>query len=216
MFSSQSQAVSRERSTLVGQILTLLAFAMAFTAGGAFAAPLLGSSALTVGGLGALVTFAIIFFGRRLAPALRLAVFYLFSVFQGLTLGLVVQGYVAAGQADLVVLAASTTGGLVLVLAAYAWTTRRDLSGWGSYLFAGLIGVLLAGIVGIFIHAPLFHLIAAAATAIVFSGYFLFHVQQLKGASGDAIGLAISIYIDILNLFWSLLRILSALHRRER
>ncbi|MDP9311054.1 MAG: Bax inhibitor-1/YccA family protein [Chloroflexota bacterium] len=213
--SVQVQPVPRARTTLVGQVLSLLAFSMVFTTGGAFVAPVLGASALSIGGLGALATFAVLFFWQRLQPVLRLAVFYLYSVFQGITLGTVIRSYVAAGQADVVVLAAGTTAGLTLALAVYAWTTRREIAGWAPYLFMGLIGVLIAAIVGLFVRAPLFHLVVSAATAIVFSGYLLFHVQQIKSGRGDPIGLAISIYIDILNVFWSLLRILSELTRRR-
>lgn len=213
--SFQAQAAAQARNTLLGQVLGLLAFSMIFTAGGAFVAPVLGSSALTVGGLGGLITFAVLFFWQRLQPVLRLAVFYLYSLFQGITLGAIIGSYVVAGQADVVVLAAGTTAGLVLALAGYAWTTSRDLSGWGAYLFMGLIGVLIAAVIGLFVQAPLFQLVVSAATAIVFSGYLLYHVQAIKSGRGEPIGLAISIYIDILNVFWSILRILSEITRRR-
>ncbi len=213
--SVQVQPVPRARTTLVGQVLGLLAFSMVFTAGGALVAPMLGSSSLTIGGLGALATFAVLFFWQRLQPVVRLAVFYLYSVFQGITLGTVIRSYIAAGQADVVVVAAGTTAGLTLALGVYAWTTRREFAGWAPYLFMGLIGVLIAAIVGLFVQAPLFQLVVSAATAIVFSGYLLYHVQQIKSGRGDPIGLAISLYIDILNVFWSLLRILSELTRRR-
>lgn len=216
MFSSRTQTLSRSIPTLAGQVLGLLAFSMIFTAAGAFATPLIGPRAATVGSMGALVTFAVLFFAKSLAPVLRLAIFYLFSAFQGITLAVVLRSYVAAGLGNVVVLAAGTTAGLVFVLAVYAWTTQRNIASWGGYLFIGLIGVLIASVVGIFVRAPLFHLAVSAATAVVFSGYLLFHIQQLKSASGDAIGLAIGIYLDILNLFWALLRILSELQRRTR
>jgi FtsH-binding integral membrane protein len=209
------QTLGRRGTTLIGQVFGLLAFSMAFTAGGATVAPLLGPSALSIGGLGALVTFAVLYFGRRLPSVLRLAVFYLFSIFQGITLGQAVRGYVAAGQGEIVALAAGTTGGLVLLLGGIAWFTGRDLRNQGGYLFAGLLGVLIASVVGIFVRAPLFHLVVAGATAIVFSGYLLYHIGQLKRGNGDAIGLAIAIYLDILNLFWALLRIINEVMRRR-
>jgi modulator of FtsH protease len=72
-----------------------------------------------------------------------------------------------------------------------------------------LIGVVIASIAGIFIRAPIFQLGLASITAILFSGYVLYDVQQVKyaGADADPILLAIDIYLDILNLFLALLRI---------
>jgi len=211
MFPTQPRITTRPRGTLLGQVLGLLAFSMLFTAAGAFGAPLLGSSALVIGGIGGLVTLLVLIFARRLASPLRLGLFYLFSTFQGMTLGVVLSAYVAAGLGNIVTLAAGTTGGLVFALSAYAWTTKRDLSGLAGYLFVGLIGILIAAIIGIFISAPLFHLVLASVTAILFSGYLLYDVQQLKyaDAGSDPIGIAISLYLDVLNLFWAILRILT-------
>jgi FtsH-binding integral membrane protein len=85
----------------------------------------------------------------------------------------------------------------------------------GGYLFIGLIGILLAAIVGIFIQAPLFHVALAAVTAIVFSGYTAVHFQQLRRNQGEPIGLALAIYLDILNLFWAILRLLNFAQNRR-
>ena len=210
MLSRPADVAIRPRGTLLGQVLGLLAFSMLFTAGGALVAPFLGRSAFLVGVIGSLVTLLILIFARRLAPPLRLGLFYLFTTFEGLTLGIIISAYVAAGLGSVVVLAAGTTAGLVAALSAFAWTTKRDLSGMGSYLFMGLIGVLIASVIGIFVGASLFHLLIASATAILFSGYVLYDVQRLKyaNANDDAIGLAISIYLDLLNLFLAILRIL--------
>ncbi len=92
----------------------------------------------------------------------------------------------------------------------YAWTTKRDLSGLSGYLMAGLIGVIVASLVVLFLQAPLFHLLLSAATAVLFSGFVLFDIQRLRYAEGghaDAIWLAVSIYLDIFNLFLAILRI---------
>ena len=68
-------------------------------------------------------------------------------------------------------LAASTTALTLGALAVYGWTTKRNLAGWGGYLFIGLIGILIAGIVGLFVQAEPFHVVLAGVTAIVFGGY---------------------------------------------
>ena len=64
-----------------------------------------------------------------------------------MALGLIIDSYLQRGMGMVVVNAATTTSALVLVLSAYAWTTKRDLSGMGAYLMAGLLAVLLAGLV---------------------------------------------------------------------
>lgn len=208
MFRSQTQDVAAPRSTLAGQVFGLLGFSFVFTAAGAFLAPRFGSIT-SLAGIGGLVILLVLSFARGLAPTLRLGLFYLFSVLQGFVLSAVLRSYVAAGQGNIVVLAAGVTAGTLAVLGAYGWTTKRDLGGLGGYLFIGLIGVLIAGIVNIFVRAPLFSVVVAGATAIVFSGYTMVHFQQLRRNQGEPIGLALAIYLDMLNLFWAILRLLS-------
>lgn len=207
MFGARTAA--QGQSTLVGQVFGLLGFSFVFTAAGAVLAPRFGPAAGSVGAIGGLIVLLILILARGIPPILRLGLFYLFSILQGLVLGVVIGGYVARGQGDIVVLAAGVTAGTLGVLGAWGWTTTCELSGWGSVLFIGLIGVLLAAIVGIFVHAPLFHVFVAAATAIVFSGYTAVHFQQLRRGRGEAIGLAIALYIDMLNLFWAILRLVN-------
>lgn len=211
MFSSETHSSSLRNDTIVGQALGLLGFSALFTAGGAALMPLFGAYASIVGVAGGLVTLLGLVYARSLAGSLRLGLFYLFSAFEGLFLGVVIQTYLAAGLGDVVVLAAGTTAGLVLALSAYAWTTQRDLSGLGSYLFVGLVGVLIASAISLLVGAPAAHLAVAGVSAILFCGYILYDVQRLKQADADAdpIMLAIDIYLDILNLFLDLLRILS-------
>ncbi len=208
MFRAQTQDVAVPRSTLAGQVFGLLGFSFVFTAAGAFLAPRF-PSITSLAGIGGLVILLVLSFARGLAPTLRLGLFYLFSVLQGFVLSAVLRGYVASGQGDIVVLAAGVTAGTLAVLGGYGWITKRDLSGLGGYLFIGLIGVLIAGVVNIFVRAPLFSVVVAAATAIVFSGYTAVHFQQLRRSQGEPIGLALAIYLDILNLFWAILRLLS-------
>lgn len=209
MFRTQPQSTTEVQSTLAGQVFGLLGFSFLFTTAGAVLAPRLGSAAGTVGGIGGLVVLLILILVRGLAPPLRLGLFYLFSVLQGLLLGIAVSSYIAAGQGDIVALAAGTTAGTLGVLAAFGWTTKRDLSGLGGYLFIGLIGVLIASIVGLFVQAPLFQVALAGVTAIIFSGYTAVHFQQLRLNQGEPIGLALAIYLDMLNLFWAILRLMS-------
>jgi modulator of FtsH protease len=211
------RAVSQaQRGTLVGQVMGLLAFSLLFTAGGYLVGRALGPLGMIIGIVGALGTVLALSFARtKMSSGVALGVFYLFSVFEGMTLGLIIDSYLARGMGMVVVNAATTTAGLVLVLSAYAWTTKRDLSGMGTYLMAGLLAVIMAGLAGLVlsmfgVQLGIFSLLLSVATAILFSGFVLYDMQRLKNANAatdDSIMLAIGIYLSILNLFVSILQI---------
>ena len=202
-----------QHETLVGRVMGLLAFSLLFTAGGALLGQQLGPGAILISIVGSIGTLIALYFTKT-RPGLNLGLFYAFSVFEGMALGLIVESYVVRGLGEIVVNASVTTAGLVVLLGAYAWTTRRDLSGLGGYLTAGLLAVVVASLVGIFFQAPLFHLILSAATALVFSGFVLYDIQRLRNAEGtqyDAVLLAVSIYLDVFNLFLAILRLFGIL-----
>ena len=204
------------RGTIVGQVMGLLAFSLLFTAGGYLVGRMLGPMGMIIGIVGALGTVLALSFARsKMSSGVALAVFYLFSVFEGMTLGLIIDSYLARGMGMVVVNAASTTAGLVLVLSAYAWTTKRDLSGMGTYLMAGLLAVLLAGLVMMVLSLfgvpmGIFGFLLSVVTAVLFSGFVMYDMQRLKNAQeglDDPIMLAVGIYLSIFNLFLAILRI---------
>jgi FtsH-binding integral membrane protein len=204
------------RGTIVGQVMGLLAFSLLFTAGGYLFGRALGPAGMILGVVGSLVAVLALSFARaKMSSGVALGVFYLFSVFEGMALGLIIDSYLARGMGMVVVNAATTTAGLVLVLSAYAWTTKRDLSGMGAYLMAGLLAVLLAGLVGFVltlfgIPLGIFGFLLSVVTAILFSGFVMYDMQRLKNAQtglDDPIMLAVGIYLSIFNLFLAILRI---------
>lgn len=197
------------RGTLVGQVMGLLGFSLLFTAGGAVLGRAIGPGAMILSIVGSLGSLIALMFLRNKA-GLNLGLFYAFSVFEGMALGLIIDAYVARGMGGVVTNAALTTGGLVMALGAYAWTTKRDLSGMAGYLMAGLLAVIIAGIVGIFVQSTALYLLVSVVTAIVFSGFIMYDIQRLRqaqGGMGDAVWLAVSIYLDVFNLFLAILRI---------
>jgi FtsH-binding integral membrane protein len=220
-----------ERGTIVGQVMGLLAFSLLFTAGGyligtlLFPGPLLFVGGI-IGVIGSLVTVLALSFARtKMSSGVALGLFYLFSVFEGMALGLILEHYLRNNMGMVVVNAAATTAGLVLVLSAYAWTTKRDLSGMGAYLMAGLIAVIMAGLVmmllSFFMPAgslSFFGFLLSVATAVLFSGFVMYDMQQLKNARAgfdDPIMLAIGIYLSIFNLFLAILRIFGYLNSSD-
>src|SRR6185436_2969053 len=176
----------------------------------------LGPVGMMLGVFGSLACVLALSFARnKMSSGVALGVFYLFSVFEGMALGLIIDQYLARGMGMVVVNAATTTAGLVLVLSAYAFTTKRDLSGMGAYLMAGLLAVLLAGLVMMVLSLfgvpmGIFGFLLSVVTAILFSGFVMYDMQRLKNAQAgldDPIMLAVGIYLSIFNLFLAILRI---------
>lgn len=125
--------------------------------------------------------------------------------------------YLASGSnilGEAFLITAITTFGL----AAYAWTTKRDFTRLADYLFFGVLLLLIVSVIGIFFggifHSSLFSLIIAFFGVAIFSGYVLVHVQRAKympDTLPNAIGLTVSIFITVLNLFLYILELLSIL-----
>src|SRR5712691_7987997 len=107
--------VRARRGTLVGAVMGLLAFSLLFTAGGALLGRTMGPASMILSIVGSIGCLIGLFFART-KPGLNLALFYAFSVFEGMALGLIVDSYVARGMGTVVTNAAVTTCGLVLVL----------------------------------------------------------------------------------------------------
>lgn len=199
-----------ERPAVLGKVMGLLAFAFLFTAGGAIIGRALGPGAFLLSIFGGLGTLIALQFLRERSP-LNLGLLYAFATFEGMALGLILEAYVARGLGGVVMNAAVTTGAVALAAGAYGYTTKRDLSGLGGILFVGLIGVVIASLVGIFVHMPLLYIGISAVAAVLFTGFLVFdlnRVAQSRGATeGQAIMLAVSVYLDIYNLFLALLRL---------
>jgi FtsH-binding integral membrane protein len=107
-------------------------------------------------------------------------------------------------------------------LAMYGTVTSRSLAGWGQFLFMGLIGVVIASVVGIFWHNDAFQFVLSFIGVIVFTGLTAYDAQRLKGMAlalpegqtgSYAIVGALTLYLDFINLFLFLLRFLG--NRRD-
>lgn len=219
------RAIGQSRqATIAGRVMGLLGFSLLFTAGGYLVGRPLGSAGMLISIIGSLAcVFALSMARQKMSSAVALAVFYLFSVFEGMALGLIIDSYLQRGMGTVVVNASVTTSALVLMLSAYAWTTKRDLSGMGAYLMAGLMAVILAGIVGIVlsffgIAMGVFGFLLSVVTAVLFSGFVMYDMQRLRYARegvDDPIMLAVSIYLSIFNLFLAILRIFGYLQSND-
>jgi FtsH-binding integral membrane protein len=155
---------------------------------------------------------------HRLAPGTAALLFVAYSGLTGVTLSVVLLAFTGESIATTFVVTAGMFGGL----AAYGTLTRRSLEGLGQFLFMGLIGVVLASIVGIFWQNDAFQFVLSFIGVVVFAGLAAYDAQRLKAMavatpSGEigsyAVVGALALYLDFVNLFLFLLRFTGS--RRE-
>jgi FtsH-binding integral membrane protein len=206
---------AREQSTL-SKVMGLLGLASVFTALGALFGPALGQIGFWVALIGGLVIIVALRAARDVAP-LNLILLIVFAVLEGIVLGQVLELYISAGLSLIVFQAAAATAAAALAAGLVGYSTKRDLSNMGGFLFAALVIVIVASLIGLFIQAPLLWTAISAVSAILFSAFLVYdlnRVTRIQGASeGQAIMLAVSVYLDIYNLFLDLLTLLSGRRR---
>jgi modulator of FtsH protease len=201
----------------------LLAFSFLFACIGSFVGMFVITSIGTfwIVALAGLAVLFILNFAIQ-KPGLNLFLLYLFTFLEGMAISPIIGYYLQTnsyilGEAFLITTITS------FALAAYAWTTKRDFSRLGDYLFFGVILLLVAGLIGIFFggifHTTLFALVISVFGIAIFSGYVLYYVQRAKYMADtmpNAIGLTVSIFITVLNLFLYIRQLLSILQGGDR
>ena len=137
---------------------------------------------------------------------------FAFTGFTGYTLGPVMNMYLKefTNGSQLIMTALGATGVIFIALSGYVLTTKKDFSFMGGFLFVALLGAFLVSVVGMLFQLPMTQIVVSGAFVVIFSGYILFNTSQiLHGGETNYIMATITLYLDILNLFLSLLRILS-------
>jgi len=135
-----------------------------------------------------------------------------FTFFMGLMLSRILQvalGFSNGGQ--LIALAFGGTGAIFFGLAGVAATTKRDFSNMGKFLFAGVILILVAAIANAFFQIPALALSISALAVAIFSGFILYDINRIvHGGETNYVTATLSVYLNIYNLFVSLLHLLLA------
>jgi modulator of FtsH protease len=141
------------------------------------------------------------------------ATLFLAAGLGGLSVGPMIAYYVNAGMSSIVGQAAFMTGGAFAGLSFYALTTKRDLSRMGGMLFAGLMVLIVGGLVNLFMQSSALSFAFAAMGAVVFSGLIIWETQMLKENpwAVPPAAAALSMFLNVFNLFLSLLRLLGFL-----
>jgi len=164
--------------------------------------------------LGLIVAFAplaiILFsnFARTMTPQGSGIRYWSIVALIGASLGTVVLAYTGAHIASTFLITATAFGALSL----FGYTTKRDLTGFGSFLIMGVIGLLIAMVVNMFLHSAMMDFIVSCAGVLIFAGLTAFQTQRLKltyyRLGGDQAALsvatnygALSLYLDFINLF---------------
>ena len=208
---AQPTTAGSAESRVLKNTYTLLSATLLFTAGVTWVTQDIVLSPLAylasaIGGFALL--FAIM--GLR-NSAYGLLALFAFAGLEGLSLGQIVRMYLhMPGGSDTVAGAAGLTALAFLSLSAYVHITRRDFSAWRGMLFVGLIVVVLASFVGIFVHSMAYQMAISSVCALLFCGYILYDTSDIiHGGETNYIMASVRLYLDIINLFLSLLQLLS-------
>jgi FtsH-binding integral membrane protein len=158
------------------------------------------------------LVFALSFGIERMKPGTAQALFWVYSGLMGLSLAGIFLIYTNASIARVFFI----TGGTFAAMSLYGYTTRTDLSRFGSFLIMGLIGIVIASLVNIFIASSALHFAISVIGVLVFVGLTAYDTQQIKEMywEGDASGVAtkkavmgaLRLYLDFINLFLLLLQ----------
>lgn len=198
------------------RVMTWLAFAFAASALGTFILGPLIPPALLMPlyfvALGALLLAA---FVRKFAAAAAGPLAIVIPVILGAILYPTLNLYLTNGMGSIVIEAAVGTAVVFGSMAVWGWTTKKDLSGWYKPMFFILLGIIAISLLNVFVfHLGVLEILVAFGALIVFSIYSVMDIQSLKnaekyGTTASPAMFALNLFLDIWNIFVSLLRILS-------
>jgi FtsH-binding integral membrane protein len=147
----------------------------------------------------------------RLSATAAGGLFLLYSALNGATLSVILLIYTG----NSVALAFGITAGTFAAMSVYGTVTRRDLTSWSSFLMMGLVGVIIASLVNLFLHSTAMQFVISCAAVVVFTGLTAYDTQKLRAyarAGGAAVAAApvvgaLNLYLDFINLFLAVLQI---------
>ena len=150
---------------------------------------------------------------RNMSASRAQTMFWVFAFLMGLSLSTIFLTYTQASIARVFFITATTFGAMSI----YGYTTKRDLTAMGSFLFMGLIGIIIASIVNIFMQSSMMYFVISVLGVLIFVGLTAYDTQKIKNmytaydsgevAAKKAIMGALTLYLDFINLFIMLLRL---------
>jgi len=157
------------------------------------------------------IVFAMSFGQNKFSTFTLQGMFWGFATLMGLSMSTIFLVYTGVSIAQTFFATAAAFLGLSL----YGYTTKKDLSGWGSFLIMGVIGLLVAMVINIFLQSTMMHFVISAIGVLIFAGLTAYDTQRIKSmyayvAGTDMVGKviimsALNLYLDFINMFQFLL-----------
>lgn len=218
MARQNSSKIALEQNRVLRNTYMLLGLSMIPTVLGALAGIQMGFSFLAGSPMMSFLLFLGIAWGfmwgieKNKNSGLGVALLLGFTFFMGLMLSRILQ--VALGFSNggsMIALAAGGTGAIFFTLSSIAAVSKRDFTGMGKFLFAGMILILLAAVANIFFQIPALSLTIAVAAVGIFSAYILYDISRIvQGGETNYVSATLAVYLDIYNVFVSLLQLIMA------
>ncbi|MEY4266774.1 MAG: hypothetical protein RIS90_1309 [Pseudomonadota bacterium] len=208
-------ATAAERNKVLRNTYWLLALSLVPTVLGAWLGVAMGLAQSLSGGLG-LVVFLAGAFGFIYAiektknSAAGVPVLLGFTFFMGLMLSRMIAMVLGfKNGSELVMTAFGGTAGVFFVMASLSSVIKRDLSGMGKWLFVGAIALMVGGVINIFVGSTAGMMAMSVAAIGIFSAYMLYDLKRIvDGGETNYISATLALYLDIVNVFQSLLALL--------
>jgi len=213
---SYGQALSpSERNKVLRNTYWLLALSLLPTVLGAWIGVATGITAALTGFVGLIVflggAFGFIYaIEKTKNSAAGVPVLLGFTFFMGLMLSRLIAMVLGfKNGSDLVMTAFAGTAGVFFVMASLATVIKRDLSGMGKWLFVGAIVLMVGGIINVFVGSSTGMIVISMLAIGIFSAYMLYDIKQIiDGGETNYISATLALYLDIVNVFQSLLALL--------
>ena len=159
------------------------------------------------------IVFYMSFGINKMSASKAQTVFWIFAALMGLSLSWILLVYTGKSVARVFFITSATFGAMSL----YGYTTKRDLTKLGSFLMMGLIGIIIASLINIFMKSSMMYFVISILGVLIFVGLTAYDTQKIKNMylasdSGELMGKkavmgALTLYLDFINLFIMLLRL---------
>jgi FtsH-binding integral membrane protein len=218
-----TQARQDAASIFLAKVFNWMAVGLAITGVTAYFTAKTGLATIIIGSplflIIAIGTLGLVFFLSaridKIEASTASSLFIIYSLLNGLFFSTIFLRYTGSSIGSTFLI----TAGMFGAMAVYGLVTKRDLSGWGSFLFMGLIGIIIASIVNIFLKSSGVYWVTSMIGVLIFTGLTAYDVQKIKRmgeegimeqgqaaiTKGSIMG-ALALYLDFINLFLMLLR----------
>ena len=194
-----------------GVLLTGIVAMLAFNSG--FTASMVGSPLMWVVALAPLAFVMVLSFGiNKLSTVAAQTIFWVYAAVMGLSMSTIFLAFTQTSIAQTFFATAAAFLGLSL----YGYTTKKDLSGFGTFLIMGVVGLLVASLINLFLRSSAMDMVISFIGVLVFAGLTAYDTQKIKSiyahvAGTDMMGKsvvmgALNLYLDFINMFLFLLR----------